>query len=48
MEKIKSSKNVIKISGKTYYSFVYMEKNKKSFNKADFIVVKGTSYYLPA
>lgn len=48
MNKVKSSKNIIKIAGATYYSFVYMEKNKKSFNKSNFIVVKGTSYYLPA
>jgi hypothetical protein len=47
MNKLKSSKNVIKIAGKTYYSFVYLERNKKSFDKAEFIVVKGTSYYLP-
>jgi hypothetical protein len=43
---LKSSKNIIKIGGKTYYSFVYLERNKKSFDKADFIVVKNTSYYL--
>lgn len=44
---LKRSKNVIKIAGKTYYSYTYMEKNKKSFDKSEFIVVKNTSYYLP-
>ena len=47
MDKIKTTKNTIKLGGKTYYSFVYMEKNKKSFDKAEFIVVNRVSYYLP-
>jgi hypothetical protein len=47
MDKVKRSKNTIKMAGKTYYSFVYMEKNKRSFDKAEFIVVNNTSYYLP-
>ena len=47
MEQVKRSKNTIKMAGKTYYSFVYMERNNKSFDKAEFIVVNNTSYYLP-
>ena len=47
MNKVKSTKNSIKLGGKTYYNFTYMERNNKSFDKAEFIVVGSTSYYLP-
>ena len=47
MDKIKTTKNIITIGGKKYYNFTYMEKNKKSFDKAEFIVVNKVSYYLP-
>ncbi|CAB4125283.1 hypothetical protein UFOVP54_100 [uncultured Caudovirales phage] len=46
-ETIKQTKNTIKISGVTYGSAVYLNNAKKTFNKDKFIVVGGTSYYIP-
>ena len=46
MDKIKSTKNTIKLGNKTYYSFAYLKNLGKSFNRAEFIVVKNLSYYL--
>ena len=47
MEKIKQTKNTIKIGGVVYGSAVYLKNTKKSFSKDNFIVVAGTSYYIP-
>jgi len=48
MDKVKRSKNTIKIGGVVYGSAVYLKNTKKSFSKDNFIVVDGTSYYIPA
>jgi len=48
MEQVKRSKNTIKIGGVVYGSAVYLNNTKKSFTKDNFIVVDGTSYYIPA
>ena len=47
MDKVKQTKNTIKLAGKTYCSMVYLRNTKKSFKKDDFIVVDKVSYYLP-
>ena len=47
MDKIKTTKNTIKLGGKTYCSMAYMKNTKKTFKKDDFIVVNNVSYYLP-
>ena len=47
MNKVKRSKNTIKIGGVVYGSAVYLKTAKKNFTKDNFIVVDGTSYYLP-
>lgn len=47
MNKVKSTKNTVKIAGVTYGSAVYLKNTKKSFNKDNFIRVEGVSYYLP-
>ena len=47
MEVIKKTKNTIKIGGVVYGSAVYLNNTKKSFTKDNFIVVDGTSYYIP-
>lgn len=44
---IKTTKNTIKLGGKTYCSMIYLKNNKKDFKKDDFIVMGSTSYYLP-
>ena len=47
MDKIKQTKNTIKIGGVVYGSAVYLKTVKKNFNKDNFVVVGGTSYYIP-
>jgi len=47
MEKIKQTKNTIKIGGVVYGTVAYLKNTKKNFNKDNFIVVNGTSYYIP-
>ena len=47
MEVIKKTKNTIKIGGVVYGSAVYLKTAKKNFNKDNFVVVAGTSYYIP-
>ena len=47
MNKVKQTKNTIKIGGVVYGSAVYLNNTKKSFSKDNFIVVDGTSYYIP-
>ena len=47
MNKVKTTKNTIKIAGVTYGSAIYLKNAKKSFNKDNFIRVGGVSYYLP-
>ena len=47
MEQVKRSKNTIKIGGVVYGSAVYLKTAKKNFNKDNFVVVAGTSYYIP-
>ena len=47
MNKVKQTKNTIKIGGVVYGSAVYLKTAKKNFNKDNFIRVEGTSYYLP-
>lgn len=47
MNKVKQTRNTIKIAGVTYGSAVYLKNTKKSFNKDNFIVVDKVSYYLP-
>ena len=47
MEKIKQTKNTIKIGGVVYGSAVYLKTAKKNFNKDNFVVVDGPSYYIP-
>ena len=46
MDKIKTTKNTIKLGGKVYYSFAYLKNTKRSFDRAEFIVVNKLSYYL--
>jgi hypothetical protein len=43
---IKTTRNTIKLGGKTYYSFAYLKNSNKSFDRAEFIVVNNLSYYL--
>jgi len=47
INKVKRSKNTIKIGGVVYRSAVYLNNTKKSFAKDSFIVVDGVSYYIP-
>lgn len=47
MDKIKQTKNTIKIGGVVYGSAVYLKNTKKTFDKNNFVVVNGTSYYIP-
>ena len=48
MEVLKKTKNTITVNGITYGSAVYLKNAKKNFNKDNFVVVDGTSYYIPA
>lgn len=47
MNKIKSTKNTIKLNGVTYGTATYLKNAKKSFNKDQYIRVGDVSYYLP-
>ena len=45
--KIKTTKNTIKIAGVTYGTATYLKNTKKSFNKDSFIRIGDVSYYIP-
>ena len=47
MNKVKQTKNTIKIGGVVYGTVAYLKNTKKNFNKDSFIVMNGTSYYIP-
>ncbi len=47
MNKVKQTKNTIKIGGVVYGTAVYLKNAKENFNKDSYIRVGDTSYYLP-
>jgi hypothetical protein len=45
--KIKTTKNTIKVNGVTYGTATYLKNAKKNFNKNNFIRIGDVSYYIP-
>jgi len=44
-QKLKVFKNSVRLNGKNYYPAAYLLAQKKSFDGADFIKVKGSVYF---